>query len=741
MNSIVPARIRPVVAALGVLALFLAAVPAQAQDAPLRKSDIVRMLSGSTYSVDEVATIVRTNCLSFTPTDRDMADFRDLGANDAVLSAVRQCAERGRTGGEAEPRPAVRPTYEVEPVSTIVTAPVDSVALVTVLVRRGGQPAQGLAITLRGSGDIEGGADADRVATSGADGRAIVRVPTGTRVAAYALEIVSAQGVLTGTTSVRLETTPGAPAALSSPTSPLVYEGGDLDLPVRVLDAHGNVVPDAEIAVAGMPDGSVLERGATGEDGRIDMTLSADEMRGVNRLVISSGTGTLAEIELRLEIRAATMQFLERGTSQTGVPDEPFEQPLTVEVYDVAGNPAADVEVRFTVRNGRLSADSVRTGGNGLAAVRVTAGPDASRPVEIRARSGPAEAVVSLPILSPEGVSAEALSLARRQLAAGDTAAAIGAYLRATQLSPENAVAWVGLADLEMAAGRTEDARFAYEQALEADPDNEAAKSALSSPALSRAVFGADVWGGTTQDNGRDPGIRYAEVRIDPVIGWLRVRGYYDDALNLRQPWLKRGQDDLEGFGGGVDLRWGTSRRLTTTVELGRRKQPISELTQNTFLLAQDFRLAGGGGIQVGGWIGRWFDRDDYVIFGEGRFQASRYVTILPSVSYGDNAGSNILTDRGLTATGREPETEVRGGLKLRIESPDWGFEPGVAVGSVSSDLSDEFSGSLLDATTKIWANLGQVRLEGFARYQSPPGTPSFWTFALGFGFDVRARR
>lgn len=741
MNSIVPARFRLRVVVLGVLALFLAAVPAQAQDAPLRKSDIVRMLSGSTYSVDEVATIVRTNCLSFTPTDRDMADFRDLGANDAVLAAVRRCAEQGRTGA-AEQRPVVRPTYQVEPVSTIVTAPVDSVALVTVLVRRGGRPAQGLEVILRGSGDIEGGAGTDRAATSGADGRAVLRVPTGTRVAAYPLEIVSGQGVLTGTTSVRLETTAGAPAALSSPTSPLVYEGGDLELPVRVLDAYGNVVPAAEIAVAGMPDGSVIERGTTGEDGRIDMTLSADEMRGVNRLVISSSAGTLAEIELRLEIRAATMQFLERGTSQTGVPGEPFEQPLTVEVRDVAGHPAADVQVRFTVRNGRLSADSVRTGGNGLAAVRVTAGSDASRPVEIRARSGPAEAVVSLPILSPEGVSAEAMALARRRLAAGDTAAAIGAYLRATELNPENAAAWVGLADLEMAAGRTEDARFAYEQALEADPNNEAAKSALSSPALSRSVFGADVWGGTTQDNGRDPGLRYAEVRIDPAIGWLRLRGYYDNALNLRHPWLKRGQDDVEGFGGGVDLRWGTSRRLTTTAELGRREQPISGLTENTFLLAQDFRFAGGSGVQIGGWVGRWFDRDDYVIFGEGRFRASRNVTILPSVSYADEAGSNITTGDERLGTGRSPETEIRGGLKLRVESPNgWGLEPGLAVGSVSSDLSDDFSGSLLDATTQIWANLGQVRIEGFVRYQSPPGTPSFWTFALGFGFDVRARR
>jgi len=656
---------------------------------------------------------------------------------------VRECTSRAAAGGAGQgaERPVALPTYQVEPVSTVVTAPVDSVALVTVLVRRGGQPAEGLEISLRGSGGIEGGAATDRVATSGADGRATVPVPTGTRVARYPLQIASSRGVLTGTTSVILETTPGPAAVLTSPTSPLTYRGGDLELPIRVLDPLGNAVPDAEIAVAGMPAGSVLNRGSTGADGRLDMTLSAADMRDVNRLVISSGSGTLAEIELRLDIRAATMQFI-GGTSQAGVPEEPFEDPVTVEVYDVAGEPAANVEVRFTVSNGRLSADTLRTGSDGRASVRVTAGRDASRPVEIRARSGPAEVVASLPVLSREGIGVEVVAQAQRRLAAGDTAAAVTTYRRATELNPQSATAWVGLADLLMATGRTEDARFAYEQALEADPDNQAARTALSSAALSRGVFGADVWGGTTQDNGRDPGIRYAEVRIDPAVGWLRIRGYYDDALNLRHPWLKRGRDDLQGFGGGVDLRWGESRRLTTTVELGRRQQPVSELNENTFLLAQDFRLAGGGGVQVGGWVGRWFDRDDYVVFGEGRFPASRTVTILPSVSYGDNAGSNIAIEGGGTATGRAPETEIRGGLKLRIESPaGWGFEPGLAVGSVSSDLSDDFSGSLLDATTQVWVDLGQVHLQGFVHYQSPPGTPSFWTFALGFGFDVRARR
>ena len=60
----------------------------EAQETELRKSDIVRLLSGSTYTVVEVATIIRTNCLSFEPTERDYADFRDLGADASVVSAI-----------------------------------------------------------------------------------------------------------------------------------------------------------------------------------------------------------------------------------------------------------------------------------------------------------------------------------------------------------------------------------------------------------------------------------------------------------------------------------------------------------------------------------------------------------------------------------------------------------------------------------------------------------------------------
>jgi hypothetical protein len=429
------------------------------------------------------------------------------------------------------------------------------------------------------------------------------------------------------------------------------------------------------------------------------------------------------------------------GDAQTGTPGAPLGEALVVEVYDDAGDPASGVDVRFSVRYGTVSEEVVRTGEDGRASIRVTAGSDATRPVEIRARSGSAEAALSLPVLATERVIAEALAQGERYLDADDPNAARVTYRRALDLDPANAESWVGLGRSLAELGREADARMAFEQAIELDPGNTAARDGLENPVVGRTMFSADVWGGKTVDTTRDPGFRFAEVRLTPAVSWLRLRGTYDDALNLRHPWLKRGRDDLRGLSGGVDLRWGEARRMTTTFEAGRRKQATNDISQNTLLLAQDFRMVGGSGVQVGAWVGRWFDRDDYVVFGEGRFRASRFVTVLPSVSYGDNAGSNIVADNGLIATGRAPETEIRGGLKLRIQSlGGWGIEPGIAVGSVSSDLSDEFSGSLLDASALLWTRLGQARLQGFVQYQSPPGTPSFWTVAVGLGLDVSAR-
>ena len=78
--------------------------------APLRKTDLVRLLSGSVMSPTELAQLVRRNCLTFAPTDRDRNDFRMLGADPAVLAAMDGCARRKAPARPAASRRAVPPS-------------------------------------------------------------------------------------------------------------------------------------------------------------------------------------------------------------------------------------------------------------------------------------------------------------------------------------------------------------------------------------------------------------------------------------------------------------------------------------------------------------------------------------------------------------------------------------------------------------------------------------------------------
>ena len=85
---------------------------------PFRKSDLVRLLSGSEMSSTELAQLVRRNCLTFTPTARDRNDLRLMGADDAMLAAIDECARRAATRRSTPPPPP-----PVRRVTTVQVAP------------------------------------------------------------------------------------------------------------------------------------------------------------------------------------------------------------------------------------------------------------------------------------------------------------------------------------------------------------------------------------------------------------------------------------------------------------------------------------------------------------------------------------------------------------------------------------------------------------------------------------------
>ena len=80
--------------------------------ASLRKTDLVRLLSGAGMSPVDLSQLVRRNCLTFQPTERDRNDLRVLGADASLLAAVDECARRKaprRPASGTATRAATRP--------------------------------------------------------------------------------------------------------------------------------------------------------------------------------------------------------------------------------------------------------------------------------------------------------------------------------------------------------------------------------------------------------------------------------------------------------------------------------------------------------------------------------------------------------------------------------------------------------------------------------------------------------
>ena len=123
------------------VSLLLALLVAVQSSAPLRKSDLVRLLSGAMMSSSELAELVSRNCLTFDPTERDRNDLRMLGADAAMLAAVDACARRNATRSvsptpaRAAPKPSPAPA---RPASRARLAPPPPPPLVTRASERSG---------------------------------------------------------------------------------------------------------------------------------------------------------------------------------------------------------------------------------------------------------------------------------------------------------------------------------------------------------------------------------------------------------------------------------------------------------------------------------------------------------------------------------------------------------------------------------------------------------------------------
>ena len=81
---------------------------------PLLKADLVRMLATAEYTTDELLHIVRMNCVSFRPTERDRRDLLALPHGEPVLGEIGRCRAQGQAAGFSGGIPRARPVNSTD---------------------------------------------------------------------------------------------------------------------------------------------------------------------------------------------------------------------------------------------------------------------------------------------------------------------------------------------------------------------------------------------------------------------------------------------------------------------------------------------------------------------------------------------------------------------------------------------------------------------------------------------------
>jgi len=101
---------------------------------PLRKTELVRLLATGALKQRDIAALVRRNCVTFRPSERDRSELRAAGANDEVLAAIDQCLRarlaRAAPPPSRPPAPPPPPRPAPAPVVVVTHIPADTAAAV-----------------------------------------------------------------------------------------------------------------------------------------------------------------------------------------------------------------------------------------------------------------------------------------------------------------------------------------------------------------------------------------------------------------------------------------------------------------------------------------------------------------------------------------------------------------------------------------------------------------------------------
>jgi len=380
---------------------------------PLRKSDVIRLLSNPLIGAGEVAALIRRNCLAFRPTERDWADLRAMGANADVLGSVGGCAARApRQAKLTAPAPAaashapLSPHQPPQPPQPLPTAPLPPTAVVASLLtprvvvgpgadalvlvqakKSDGTVAGGFKLVLRGRAGIPGGAASDVEAVADDSGFAAFHVPAGRQAGRYRVEVVGAAGgALPGRPQVELVVRPGAPARVEVPQQLDLGPPGDgtVALPVAVQDSFGNPVLGEviELRLAQAAMGVVADMRTTDSLGRALFVIPRAGIREPGRLEVFARGARLASVDATVPniLSSITTGFV-AGDGQRGVVRSRLTEPMVFQARGIAGNPLPNKRVSFRAVNAEIAPDSAVTDSAGQVRLDVTLGSKAGTAV------------------------------------------------------------------------------------------------------------------------------------------------------------------------------------------------------------------------------------------------------------------------------------------------------------------------------------------------------------------------
>ena len=388
-----PAAVKRLVFCLLVLGLP-SRLSAQGSE-PLRKTDLVRLLSSVLIAKGEIADLIRRNCLAFHPTERDWADLRDLGADAGVLSSVGGCTARAApprptptTGPPSASLPRLAPAgLEAVPLASLVTVPAGSEAVLRVQARRGDTPEGGVRLVLRGGSGAAGGLARSIEAVTSDSGLAVFRASAGREAQTYRLEVLTGGSeLLPGRPVITLTVVAAAPtgADVQPLRLDLGREEGPFAVQVAVRDSFGNPVTHepVELQPQSANMGVAPDTRSTDSLGRTTFTIPSAALRRPGRIAVRVRGQLLGSIEAFLTgpLSRARSGFIVGG-GRRGLAGWSLPEPLVFQARAPSGRPLPGRVVVFQAQNAQISSDSAVTDSAGQARLEVTLGSLAGRAV------------------------------------------------------------------------------------------------------------------------------------------------------------------------------------------------------------------------------------------------------------------------------------------------------------------------------------------------------------------------